>query len=711
MATITTRPDVTVDLGGAEVTGAGGDADAALADDSDLSFLTIEPGDSPSIFGFGDALPPVGAVIKSVGVRGRAEKDGLHSATLGVVVTDAGEPTWSFGGSVVVTWRTPTTVTIASAERSTPVSSIRCELEHLSGPVDLAVFELYFDLVYVPKPVPDLLTPTGTVTADAIPLVTWANTLDADGGPQTHFRVAVMANGGHPDTHIPVADSGKVATAAAQWQMEEPLVNATYDLYLKTAQTVGVNQHWSDWAQEPDVVLDVPAPPVPTGLTLTPESNEGRVRIDFAEDVGGSVSSDGFHIQRSLDGGTTWADIRTVDGDGTVSHPTVVAVGEFSDTADGTTHNAVLPAPLGGIQADDLLIAVAGFDGNPTISWPSGWTEIKDEAGNGSAVRVGCAYKRATGGEIGTVAITTSVAEGGGGRILCIRHAHPTQPPAISAGANGSLANSADPDALNPAGWDVEDTLWIAAMGNDGDVAVTAGPVNYYDFGNARWANVAGAGVATAFRRNPAGAEDPGTFTHAAEDNRAFTVAVRPERALLRFYDWEAPNGRDVSYRVAAIHDFPVGTSSQSAWVTAVTQWSSTFWWLKHAADPDLNIEIPHGRVFSQPGHRRLARRGRFQPLGSDRIIEIRDKRGPPEGELVLELETEAQQAALDALLDSVSTVLVQAPPSHHWPDRWVGFGDQDHSRMVDKLEVEDSHETLPWAEVTAPSDNLVVWP
>jgi hypothetical protein len=421
----------------------------------------------------------------------------------------------------------------------------------------------------------------------------------------------------------------------------------------------------------------------------------------------GDVSTDSFEVQRSYDG-VTWERLRTVEGDGLVSPARVVAVGAFADTADATTHNANLPVPADGVKAGDLLIAFAAMDGNPTVGWPEGWIELKDEAGNGSAVRVACAYKRATGDERGTIAVTTSAAEGGAIRILCVRGAHLTQAPEISTGVNGSGASSGDPDALDPAGWAIEKTLWIAAMGNDGDVAVTAGPSGYYEFGNTRWANATGAGISTAYRRNTVSSENPGVFTHAAEDNRAFTVAVRLASPNLVAYDWEAPNGQTATYRVRAVHNFASGGTSVSAWVQTSTLWSSTSWWLKHPADPTLNLSVPRARVFSQPGHRRPGRQGRFQPLGRSDVIVVSDKRGPAEGDLVIELDTE--QEAIDALLDSLAPLLIQAPGSDHWPDRWVRISDQERARLVDKLTVEDTHETLPWVEVARPTDNLETW-
>ena len=209
----------------------------------------------------------------------------------------------------------------------------------------------------------------------------------------------------------------------------------------------------------------------------------------------------------------------------TYDTPYVVATSVLADTANATTHNVPLPTPAGGILANDILLWIGCVDGNTVVSPPGGWTEIKDEA-SGVACEVYVFWKRAAGGETGNVTVTTG-SEAGGHQILCIRGGHLTTAPAISTGVTSTAANP-NPDSLDPAGWAAEDTLWIAAAGNDANVAITAGPAGYSGFLNTRWANTNGAGIATAWKNANATSEDPGAFTMAAEDSRAFTIAIRP---------------------------------------------------------------------------------------------------------------------------------------------------------------------------------------
>jgi hypothetical protein len=698
MATATLRPNALVTNNGASIGGGAGSLNAATSDNSDTTYGLIQDDESFRV-GLGDYAPVAGSVVKGVRMRVRWARDsGSQTGRLqsrfiasGAVGVEYVESLYASG--------TPATVTTWTEDRTFSEAELDGgDLEVLKedGP-DLRVHELYLDVIYVAIPTVTITSPSGTITTDDTPTVEWSEVLDGDGGAQTHYRVAIMANGQHPDSGTPVEDSGILVGADTSWTPEDSLPNATYDIYVKVAQTVNGSQHWSAWDDQQDVVINVATPAAPT-ITLTADDPNARVKIEVAQGAAGSVSTDSFQIQRS-DDGVTWEDVRDV---AEAEIAAVVGVGTYSDSADGTTHNANLPIPYdgGGIQENDLLIAFAAFDGNPTIAWPTDWTEIKDEAGNGSAVRAGVAWKRAIGGESGTIAITTSASEGGGVRIFCIRGASLASAPAISSGVSSAAAN-ANPDSLDPGGWATENTLWIAAVAVDGGIDVTAAPAGYFDLGATRWNNAAGATIATAFKRASASSEDPGAFTHAAEDTRAFTVAVRPLNVAPVAYDYDGLNGVDSSYRARALHTFSTGTNSASAWSATGTEgWSSALWFLKHPYDPDLNLGvIPR----SQPSARRTSRQGVFNPLNRVDPIIIADKRTGWQGELVLRVDDVATRAALDALLEDSVPLLLQAPPDMDWDDRWLVFGDLERARAIDAGWSEVTFDSLPWWEVEAP--------
>lgn len=695
------RPTSTINNTGA-LTG-GATAHAVLSDDSDASYVDLDFTEQAAV-GLTDLTLPASAVIKRATVRIR----GL--STLGSSLATSLDVTDDVNAVTVINWASPTTVTILTND----VSLTDAEVDganlffSTNGSNAIRLHEAYLDIIYVTIPTVVITSPTGTITDDDTPTVAWTPSFDSDGGAQTHFRAVYMANGQHPDTGTPVSDSGIVATNDAFWIPDDPIPNATYDIYVRVAQTVNGSLHWSAWDEQADVILNVPAPTVPSSITVTLDNPNGRIKIEAAEGAVGTAFTDYFQVQRSIDAGATWEDIRTSEGiDGIIPLITVVATGTFSDAADATSHAANLPAPLGGILENDLLIAVSGMDGNTSHSWPAGWTELVDA--NSVPVSRAAAYKRAEGGETGTITVNTSASEGGGILILCVRHAHLTTAPEANIGAASGASANPNPASANPAGWDIENTLWIPAAANDGNVALTAGVSGYgANLANARWANASGAGISIAYRRIIAASEDAGSFTLAAsEDWLAHMIAVRPEHALPFEYDYEAPNGTPTRYRVRAVHQFASGSTSVSAWVTSGDViFESTAWWFKHPYDGALNFP---GRIRSQPSKNKPSRIGIHQPLGRSGVVAIRDTDEPWQGEIVVRLDTDEDRDSLHELLGDGVPILVQAPDaSYNWNDRWLAVTGVNDERAVDTDIRPWSFTSIQWTEVDRPDGALV---
>ena len=82
--------------------------------------------------------------------------------------------------------------------------------------------------------------------------MTWANTLDSDGGPQTKARVKVFseaqfnAGGFDPATSTATYDSGVLSQATTS-HVGSSLLDGTYRAYPVVAQTVNGADHYSDW--------------------------------------------------------------------------------------------------------------------------------------------------------------------------------------------------------------------------------------------------------------------------------------------------------------------------------------------------------------------------------------------------------------------------------------------------------------------------------
>jgi hypothetical protein len=210
---------------------------------------------------------------------------------------------------------------------------------------------------------------------------------------------------------------------------------------------------------------------------------------------------------------------------------TFAAVNSGTDTTGATSHSIALPT---GISAGDLLLVFVVTDGNPTLSGTltTEYTPILNTT-SGTAVRLAIYAKSASGSEGSTVALTTSASEAAcfrSARIAAARWKGGTITAAVEvASATGSSVNP-NPPSLNPTNWDVEDTLWIAGQGCDGNRATTGYSSGYssnqYTTTVSNAAN--GCGIALATLESATASQDPGTLTiNSADDWVAFTLAIR----------------------------------------------------------------------------------------------------------------------------------------------------------------------------------------
>jgi len=184
------------------------------------------------------------------------------------------------------------------------------------------------------------------------------------------------------------------------------------------------------------------------------------------------------------------------------------------------------------VNAGDLLIALFTNDGGATVTTPSGWTQLASTA-NGSAVRLSVYYKIAAGTEGGTTVnfVTSANEEEAAAQVYRITNWHGTTLPEISTAAT-STSTRPDPASLDPAGWDVADTLWLAVAGQDrGDQGPTIAYPAYYTDGISTLSSATTDSCRTLSARRvlAAASENPGAFTiPASEEWVAFTIAVRP---------------------------------------------------------------------------------------------------------------------------------------------------------------------------------------
>lgn len=245
----------------------------------------------------------------------------------------------------------------------------------------------------------------------------------------------------------------------------------------------------------------------------------GFVRI-YAKSDGRVYSKD--------DAGVEYGPFDVAGGAG-LTFPAIATASGGNRTTDSTTQTLDMPAS---VASGDLLIAVLVCDGNPTFTWPAGWTALTSGASNSSECRVEARYRVADGSEGASIAVTTSASEMMAYNVVRITDYQGT--PEATAGNTGGGVASPQPASLNPSGWGTEATLWLAVVAYDvgqsfatsNDLMVLAGTTNGP---NQRSDNANGVGlVINAHTEARASLLPPPLTLNAARPYRAFTIGVRP---------------------------------------------------------------------------------------------------------------------------------------------------------------------------------------
>jgi hypothetical protein len=367
MSVVVTRPDDNLLQDGPTVAGANTLVEA-LSDDTDSSWVAFHHTDR-LFLGFAEPTIPAGAKVKMGRVRARAKKSASGDALVfdwnmhdrsGAAVTNM------FGSKndVAIPSTTATTYTVLNDENTEPhvtPTNIQVEIysHGTSSSPSVLVFALYFDTIYVAKPVVTVLAPTGTITGDTTPTVSWANSLDPDGGGQTAFEVKFFkvseygAGGFDPDTSSSGNESGVVVSGSQSWASTELLIDGVWRAYVRVAQTVNGESFWSDWAYS-QFTMSINRPAVP-GLTVTAEPTLARIKVQLTS-VAGAATTSKFQTEFS-DDGTNWYALRTSE-DGGLSTPSGGAATEYD-----------YEAPNGGVRSYRARALHAYPEGYAVSAW------------------------------------------------------------------------------------------------------------------------------------------------------------------------------------------------------------------------------------------------------------------------------------------------------------------------------------------------------
>ena len=227
-------------------------------------------------------------------------------------------------------------------------------------------------------------------------------------------------------------------------------------------------------------------------------------------------------------------------GGGCQTAPTVSSITATQQNTNATSQNVTMPAT---VEAGDLLLVLLAVDGNTTITTPGGWTLIGSTAQDGgNNVTTGVYAKDAAGTEDGT---NVNFAFGGGAsekaaaqtyRVLAAEW-EGTLTNGVTVGtATGATTQNPNPPSLNPANWNVEQTLWLAYTAGSTYDSITSSPSGYGTNTHTETTTVDGAGASISSARlaSATASQDPGTFTmNASQPSVTNTVAIRPAVATL----------------------------------------------------------------------------------------------------------------------------------------------------------------------------------
>lgn len=403
MSTTTATPDATVSNTGTLVGGAGS-AHATLADSSDSTYITLEIGQQTWCT-FGNPSPAVPAGARIIRLELLVRGYGLSFVgSLPVLQATVGNDDGNAVRSATPPTSTRNWVAVQYDGDHNPASaSFAIKNTGQGGSSAIALMKATLTVVYAAKPVIDVTAPTGTLTENNRPTVTWTNTLDSAGGNPFSTKVRIFsaaqygAGGFDPATSTATVDTTIIGGAASggSWRPDVSLPDATYRSYAQVEQAPSWVSFPSDWNYE-GFVVNVLQPGVPTAtVTAEPAATPvGRVKLVLGTTAGESgTTTNYFHVQRK--DGTEWVNIRTVAGNGLVAAATTTIydyeapVGEVATYRVRAVHNYSSSDAYSDWCADKTvtLTTTSWSLVHPTDPTESLNVELRSFAGHGRAAR------------------------------------------------------------------------------------------------------------------------------------------------------------------------------------------------------------------------------------------------------------------------------------------------------------------------------------
>lgn len=371
-----------------------------LSDDSDSTYYAY------SAFGtnFNDPLYatiaaaslPVGAALRYVIINVRtAYPTGSPLPTLKVTLLANGVAV--VANTITVT-ASPTTYGVVAAFNltSAQLANMQVAIEEMpfntgafqpaQAPVAVRVYEIIVSVYYATAPGATPTGPNDPVTTTATPTMSWVYQSGVDGSGQAAYQIAVYnddqytAGGFSPGQPGAIYDSGVVYNNSTS-AVIGPLPNDTYRAYIRVAQLINGQLHWTPsgyWTYKGFVENVTP----PSAPTITPTASNTFARIDLVLTGSGNALSvlDVYEIQRTADNGVTWVPVR-----GDLGQYVEVTGGfrDWSDYESGNGESVKYRARTVSTTADDLTYISAWSSMTSAVSWSSSssWLKVPGKPG------------------------------------------------------------------------------------------------------------------------------------------------------------------------------------------------------------------------------------------------------------------------------------------------------------------------------------------
>lgn len=332
MAVTIVRPnEVTSGSSNFAATG-GASLQVSVADNTDTTYIKKASGVAGTasiIFGMGTTSLSTGQRIRQVRIRARIDTPNTD-ARCNIYLGTRNENTNYFASPIRIASTNYSSVTELTSPYLTAapdgeawdqnrLDALRIQVTDYKDSTDRTnIYALYADVDIATRPTLTVSSPTGTITTPAGLEVNWSFS-DTDGDAQRYYQVRIISSSVYSagsfdaGTSDSVWDSGEVISPDTTTAIGSYLADGTYRAYVRVAKTINGLPFWSLWGYSTFTVSLGPMPaPTLTG-TYSTASNSVSMALGGSNPVLKSFVNAVFQVQRSDDGGTTWADVR--DGD------------------------------------------------------------------------------------------------------------------------------------------------------------------------------------------------------------------------------------------------------------------------------------------------------------------------------------------------------------------------------------------------------------